>query len=99
MLRQVASFLLSNIREADYVFRWGGDEFLVLISCTEAEARKRGAALETAFMGSSDVREMPAEVRLSIGCAEVRNDSDDVMSLLKVADGRMYENKRQAAAS
>jgi len=99
VLRQVASFLLSNIREADYVFRWGGDEFLVLISCTEAEARKRATALETAFMGSSDVLEMPAEVRLSIGCAEVRNDSDDVMSLLKVADGRMYEKKRQAAAS
>jgi diguanylate cyclase (GGDEF)-like protein len=99
VLRQVASFLLSNIREADYVFRWGGDEFLVLISCTEAEARKRATALETAFMGSSDVLEMPAEIRLSIGCAEVRNDSDDVMSLLKVADGRMYENKRQAAAS
>jgi diguanylate cyclase (GGDEF)-like protein len=99
VLRQVASFLLSNIREADYVFRWGGDEFLVLISCTEAEARKRAAALEVAFMGSSDVREMPAEVRLSIGCAQVRDDSDDVVSLLKEADGRMYENKRQAAAS
>jgi diguanylate cyclase (GGDEF)-like protein len=97
VLKQVASFLLANIREADYVFRWGGDEFLVLLSCTEAEARKRGAALEVAFTGS-DVRSMPAEVRLSIGCAEVREDAADVMSLVKVADGRMYENKRQAAS-
>jgi len=97
VLKQVASFLLSNIREADYVFRWGGDEFLVLLSCTEAEARKRGAALEVAFTGS-DARTMPAEVRLSIGCAEVREDAADVMSLVKVADGRMYENKRQAAS-
>ena len=40
---------------------------------------------------------MPAEVRLSIGCAEVREDAADVMSLVKVADGRMYENKRRAA--
>jgi diguanylate cyclase (GGDEF)-like protein len=98
VLKHVASFLLANIREADYVFRWGGDEFLVLLSCTETEARKRGAALEVAFTGSPDVRSMPAEVRLSIGCAEVREDAADVMSLVKVADGRMYENKRQAAS-
>ena len=39
VLREVAAFLLSNIREADYVFRWGGDEFLVLLSCEEDEAR------------------------------------------------------------
>ena len=98
VLKQVAAFLLQNIREADYVFRWGGDEFLVLISCTEAEARKRGAALEVAFTGSPDARAMPTEVRLSIGCAEVREDGSDVMSTVKVADGRMYENKRRAAS-
>jgi diguanylate cyclase (GGDEF)-like protein len=98
VLKHVASFLLANIREADYVFRWGGDEFLVLLSCGEAEARKRGAALEVAFTGSPDVRAMPAEVRLSIGCAEVRDDAADVMSLVKVADDRMYANKRQAAS-
>src|SRR4030095_3021113 len=83
VLKHVASFLLANIREADYVFRWGGDEFLVLLSCTEVEARKRGAALEVAFTGAPDVRAMPAEVRLSIGCAEVRDDAADVMSLVK----------------
>jgi diguanylate cyclase (GGDEF)-like protein len=98
VLKKVAAFLLANIREADYVFRWGGDEFLVLISCHEAEARKRGTALEVAFTGSADAHTMPVEVRLSIGCAEVRDDAADVMSLVKVADGRMYENKRLAAS-
>ena len=37
---------------------------------------------------------LPAGVGLSIGCAEVREDSEDVMALIKVADERMYENKR-----
>jgi len=98
VLKRVAAFLVAHIREADYVFRWGGDEFLALVSCSEAEARKRGAALETAFTHSPDVRSMPAEVRLSIGCAEIRDDDTDVMSLVKVADDRMYENKRRAAS-
>ena len=98
VLKQVAAFLLANIREADYVFRWGGDEFLALLSCSESEARSRGQALEVAFVGSSGARTLPAEVRLSIGCAEVLDDAEDVMQMVKVADGRMYENKRQAAS-
>jgi diguanylate cyclase (GGDEF)-like protein len=97
VLKQVSAFLLRHIREADFVFRWGGDEFLALLSCSEAEARKRGAALETAFTHSPDVRAMPTEVRLSIGCAEIRDDDTDVMSLVRVADERMYENKRRAS--
>ena len=98
VLKQVAAFLLAHIREADYVFRWGGDEFLALLSCSEAEARTRGAALETAFTRSPGAQGMPAEVRLSIGCAEIKDDETDVMSLVKVADDRMYENKRRAAS-
>ena len=94
VLRQVASFLLANIREADYVFRWGGDEFLILLSCNEHEARRRGAALQRDFANSPETASLPAGVGLSIGCAEVRAGHDNVMDLVKVADERMYENKR-----
>jgi len=94
VLRQVATFLLSNIREADYVFRWGGDEFLVLISCAEDEARRRAAALQRAFAESPETRSLPAGVGLSIGCAEVHPGTSDVMALVRAADERMYENKR-----
>ena len=62
VLRDVAAFLLSNIREADYVFRWGGDEFLVLISCAEDEARQRGAALQMAFAASPEPRRCRPEL-------------------------------------
>ena len=94
VLREVAAFLLSNIREADYVFRWGGDEFLILLSCGEEEARRRGTALQQDFARYSSAASLPAGVGLSMGCAEVREDSEDVMALIKVADERMYENKR-----
>jgi diguanylate cyclase (GGDEF)-like protein len=94
VLREVAAFLLSNIREADYVFRWGGDEFLILLSCAEEEARRRGTALQVDFARYSHAATLPAGVGLSIGSAEVTDDTDDVMALIKVADERMYENKR-----
>jgi diguanylate cyclase (GGDEF)-like protein len=94
VLREVAAFLLSNIREADYVFRWGGDEFLILLSCGEDEALRRGTALQVDFARYSMAATLPMGVGLSIGSAEVTDDVEDVIRLIRVADKRMYENKR-----
>jgi len=95
VLREVAVFLLRNIREADYVFRWGGDEFLVLISCGEDEALRRSASLQQAFLKSPQLERLPAGVALSIGCVEVPTDTEDILPLIQAADERMYEDKKR----
>ena len=97
VLREVAAFLLSHIREADYVFRWGGDEFLVLLSCGEDEAGRRGAALQSEFSRYAAAASLPPGVGLSIGCAEIDDKAENIMTLIKRADERMYENKRLLA--
>jgi diguanylate cyclase (GGDEF)-like protein len=99
VLREVAIFLLRNIREADYVFRWGGDEFLVLISCNENEALRRAAALQEAFASSPQVASLPAGVGLSIGCVEVPAETDDILPLIQAADERMYADKKHHRAA
>lgn len=96
VLQQVAAFLTHNVREADYVFRWGGDEFLVLMSCREREAIRKGSDLQASFAGSDDAKDLPAGVGLSVGCAEVGAEAADIMSVVKVADERMYVNKKRA---
>jgi len=95
VLREVAIFLLRNIREADYVFRWGGDEFLVLISCNEQEALRRAAALQEAFARSPNLEPLPPGVALSIGCVEVPPDTEDILPLIQSADERMYVDKKR----
>ena len=95
VLRDVASFLIRNIREADYVFRWGGDEFLVLITCTEPEAMKRATELQAAFAASPELEDLPAGVALSVGTVEVPPDIPDVLPLIQAADERMYANKKR----
>ena len=95
VLREVASFLLKNIREADYVFRWGGDEFLVLISCGEEEAIRRAVRLQEAFAASPQVAGLPRGVGLSVGCVEVPQDATDILPFVQTADERMYEDKNK----
>ena len=95
VLKEVAAFLVKNIREADYVFRWGGDEFLVLITCSEAEAIRRAKELQHAFAKSATVADLPPGVALSIGCVEVPNDTEDIMPLVQTADERMYADKKR----
>ena len=60
----------------------------------QGEARRRGTALQTAFATSPDAAALPPGVGLSIGCVEVPHEAPDVMAYIKVADERMYANKR-----
>ncbi len=96
VLQRVAAFLTRNVREADYVFRWGGDEFLILMSCREDEAVRKATDLQEAFAESDDASGLPPGVGLSIGCAEVTADVTDITPIVKIADERMYRNKKRA---
>ena len=94
VLREVASFLMRSTRDSDYVFRWGGDEFLLLLSCREDEAIRRGRDMQLEFPRTPEARSLPAGVGLSVGVAEVPLHGDTVQDALKRADERMYINKR-----
>lgn len=95
LLQLVAAFLLKNIREADYVFRWGGDEFLALLTCSEEDARRRGIDLQKRFPATPEVRALPPGVGLSVGCAELTAETDDPMRIVRLADERMYRDKER----
>jgi diguanylate cyclase (GGDEF)-like protein len=95
VLRRVAAFLIRNVREVDYVFRWGGDEFLILMSCREEEAIRKATDLQAAFEGSTESQGLPNGVGLSVGCEEVRADATDIMVVVKAADERMYQDKKR----
>ena len=99
LLQEVAAFLMRNVREADLVFRWGGDEFLVLMSCDEEQARRRGQMLQQAFAKSTYAGTLPPGVGLSVGCVQVPPDAADAAEYVKIADERMYGDKRRAAAA
>jgi diguanylate cyclase (GGDEF)-like protein len=97
VLQYVARFLKRYIREADYIFRWGGDEFLVLITCSAEEAARKAAVLKASFDAAPEAVELPPGIGLSIGWADVPPGTDDLLPLVKEADERMYVDKGHGA--
>jgi len=93
VLQYVARFLRRYVREADYVFRWGGDEFLVLITCTGEAARRKAAILKSSFDAAPEAVDLPPGIGLSCGWIEVPPGTTDLMPLVAEADARMYQDK------
>jgi diguanylate cyclase (GGDEF)-like protein len=99
VLKTMGSILRELTRQADYVFRWGGDEFLVLLSASEADAKAKAQQIRTAFLESAIVQNLPDGVDVSIGIVAVPTETKDFDPLIDQADREMYRRKRALAAS
>ena len=97
VLRLVADVIREHVRRSDYAFRWGGDEFLVLLSCSEEDAAAKAAAIQYAFAADQLTRRLPAGSGLSIGCVGVPPNTRDLVPIIRDVDARMYANKRRGA--
>jgi diguanylate cyclase (GGDEF)-like protein len=93
VLKFVAEFLTKNVRDADYVIRWGGDEFLLLLTCEGSEAGLKVAALKDGFGEALQNQQLPSSLRLSIGYSEIPADASDIVPLIREADLSMYADK------
>lgn len=93
VLRSIGDIIKSIVREKDYCFRYGGDEFCVILSnCTEESAR-------TVFVHRLNeiIKEKLGEITLSVGLAQTGpNEYEDVEDILRKADASMYAAKRAA---
>lgn len=98
VLQTIAKILKSSIRSTDSIYRYGGEEFLVmlvqcdLVKATEIaeELRRRVADQDlTPILGNSN----RTNVTVSIGCGSL-SDATSVDSALTLADAAMYTAKR-----
>lgn len=97
LLVEVAKRLLADTRETDSVARWGGDEFLVVLSDIEdaekAESKRR--SLKTRLDESYKVRGETVYISASIGLALYPAHGEDEGALLTHADAEMYQAKHR----
>ena len=100
-LQQVAKVLLQTTRPYDTCIRYGGDEFVVLMSsCGRSEAedqcRRLQEAVASISLRADDGRDIG--LRVSAGASVFPDDGENYERLLVRADRRMYRNKAKSKA-
>jgi len=100
LLKQVAHRLSLCVREADSVARFGGDEFVVLLSglgTSETDAAPVSEMIAEKILTSLNqtyfLREIPHRSTASIGVTLFRGDNTCIDDLMKQADLAMYKSK------
>jgi diguanylate cyclase (GGDEF)-like protein len=88
LLVKLAGILLHKMRNSDYIFRYGGEEFLVILPETGADkACEAAERLRIAV-------EAEAGVTISLGVATYQKDAQESASLIKRADALLYRAKQ-----
>jgi len=95
-LMLVVKAMESVLRAPDFLGRLGGDEFLLIMPDTETRGGMRaGERLRESVEKAAEAsgRDAWAEVRITIGIAELHENEDGVKSFLARADEALYAAK------
>jgi diguanylate cyclase (GGDEF)-like protein/PAS domain S-box-containing protein len=94
-LRTIGLALKSGLREVDALVRWGGEEFLGLISNCDPDGLVVIGERLRRLVEQSAVTSDLCKIRLTLSVgATLANSDDDETSLIRRADRLLYEAKR-----
>ena len=96
LIQSVSKTLLDCVRSSDIVARYGGDEFVILLSQTNfAEAQLTAERIRTAVANTSfDAGGKRITTTASIGIASFPHDVEDANDVIDKADLALYQSKQ-----
>lgn len=94
VLKSITKELSGLVREGDYLCRWGGEEFLILLYGIEVEKAREVAerfrrSIEEMVVSYNELR---LHLTMTFGVSGV-SEAESYNDLFKIADGRLYDGK------
>lgn len=97
VLKVIGDSLQSSLELGDLAARYGGEEFvLMLFGKGKAEAQRFAEVVRKKIEANKFIlRQVETHVTVSIGCATFPDDTGSGEELIRLADGALYEAKKQ----
>jgi diguanylate cyclase (GGDEF)-like protein len=97
VLIEISRIMLKNLRKSDFAYRWGGEEFLVLLPQADTHDGKQVAdkiiqqvANKSIFYHDHDIN-----ITISAGLTEYALQDSNLQQTIKRADRALYQAKQQ----
>jgi diguanylate cyclase (GGDEF)-like protein len=98
VINKMAEIVKKNTRGYDLVGRYGGDEFMVLITSTTEKQAESFAGHLREMISTTDIAipgtEVPVRITISGGLAMFPTHGQSTTELFRAADAALYESKR-----
>jgi len=97
VLRETATFLLKNVRAEDFVCRFGGEEFVIILPTADLEGSRARAERLRSKMAELTILHQGRSlgmVTFSVGVAAFPEHGMSPQELMAAADAALYEAKR-----
>lgn len=95
LLKEIGKVFIETLREEDYIFRIGGDEFAVILNYSNDEKDIEIVANKIIENINKEIliKNHKISVGCSIGISKFPQDAQDLQGLLKYSDKAMYKAK------
>jgi diguanylate cyclase (GGDEF)-like protein len=96
LLRHLVAVLREGLRPTDRLYRWGGDEFLLIVPGVKAAdaAERFERAIQSARPLLTTAASEPIPVLASLGASGF-GGGEDLLSAIERADAEMYRRKQR----
>jgi len=97
LLKMLSQLITDSLREDDMLFRFGGEEFVILFSETNKQdaimVAQRIRQKVQSFVFPFEEKQPNGDLTISVGVASAPDDAIDKQKILEIADERLYKAK------
>ena len=94
VLCTLAGYMQSHFRKTDYLFRWGGEEFLILLADASGGDSREVLEKLRIKLCSGPIKAKGVKIKYSVTIGIAQLDLDDIEGSIKRSDDNLYIGKK-----